>query len=170
MTSQDDDYRVPKHRVAAEVLLPGQPPRDVELYLAERAKHHTGPERPSDLLNGDKRFLPAHVPGGRPVLLRRLSVVCLSVRAEDDVGPEPADADDLAQVDPSVEAERRGVRFLMEDGSEVEGTVTYVMPAGERRVQDFLNQAADFVRVRDGDLIRLVNVHLVAQVEALDGS
>ena len=54
-----EDLRVPKRRVSAEVLLPGGAARRITLFLAEAAPAHTGPERPTDLLNGGDDFVPA---------------------------------------------------------------------------------------------------------------
>lgn len=159
-----EGYRVPKHRIPAEVVLAGQPPREIELFLAERAERHTGRERPSDLLASGEPFFPVRTDATGHELLRRSAVLVLTVRAEDELDPAPPEPEGLAEAGaPAEDAERREVFLQMEDGTEVRGSVTYLGPAGSRRLQDFLNRADAFVRVRDGDLIRLVNTSRIVR-------
>lgn len=154
-----EGYRVPKHRVPAEVVLAGQPPREIELFLAERAERHTGRQRPSDLLASDEPFFPVRAGASGHELLRRSAVLVLSVRARDELDPAPPESEGPAEEG----AERREVFLQMEDGTEVRGSITYLGPSGSRRLQDYLNRAEPFVRVRDGDLIRLVNTARIAR-------
>lgn len=162
-----EEFRVPKHRIPARVVVVGEPPRDVELFLSERAARHTGGERPGDLLNEGEPFFAVRDPNAdRTLLLHRASVAVLSFRARDGSVDEPATAEEIAESTVSAEGvTRRRVRIRLEGGTEVAGTLTYAMPAGERRVRDFLNQAKRFVAVRDDDRIQLVNTRRILQVE-----
>lgn len=160
-------YHVPKHEISARVLLPDGSRRELTLYLSERAERHAGPERPSDLLNGDEPFVPVRFADADFALLRRSSIVALTVDVEDEM-VDAADADELYSPESAPEgAERREVRVVLEDGSDVTGTMTYVMPPGERRLQDYLNRAPPFVRVRDGQEVELVNAERIIRVEPL---
>ena len=46
------------------------------------------------------------------------------------------------------EAVSVNVLVVLEDGTSQEGTVTYLMPEGQRRLQDFLNLPERFVTLR----------------------
>lgn len=160
-------FQVPKHEISARVLLPGGSRRELTLYLGERAARHSGPERPSDLLNGDERFVPVRFPERGFALLRRRSIVAVRVDAEDELAGT-ADDEELFGPDAAPEGvERREVRIVLEDGTEVTGTIAYAMPPGERRLQDYLNRGRPFVRVREGDHVDLVNSERVVRVEPL---
>lgn len=159
-----EKFQVPKHEVSARALLPGGEHEELKLYVSERAERHSGRERPSDLLNRDDRFVPVRLSDSGFVLLRRTAVLVMVVSLEDELvagvveGGEGPDAEG---------AERHEVRLVLDEGTEVEGSVTYVMPPGEQRLQDYLNQAPGFVRVRDGDRIQLVNTGRIVRVEPL---
>lgn len=163
-----EEYQVPKSEVPARALLPDGSRKDVHLYLSERAERHSGPERPSDLLNGDELFVPVRFADTGFALLQRTSVLVVAVRAGDELRPGAGEGAGLVETgDPPEGAERREVRVVLDQGTEVEGTITYVMPPGERRLQDFLNQTDDFVRVRDDDRIKLVNTRRIVRIEPL---
>ena len=49
------------------------------------------------------------------------------------------------------------IELILEDGSRVHGSLTYWRPQGQRRFQDYLNSAEEFIPVREGDTIHLVN-------------
>ena len=99
----DAQYQIPKRSVLAEVVLPGIEPLSLKLYLSERAQSHAGFERPSDLLNGSERFLPAADAEDRVVFLHRDSVLtiavdaCSSLRARYDCIPSFVGAGSLAR-------------------------------------------------------------------------
>lgn len=159
-------YQVPKYEVPARVVLADGTEAELSLYVSERAEHHAGRERPSDLLNGDEAFFPARLSDEGFVLVRRTSVLVMTVRLEDELVPGASDGADLLRDEPEVEGvERHDVRVVMDQGTVVEGTVTYLMPPGERRLQDFLNQASRFMTVKDGGRLQLVNASRIARVE-----
>lgn len=161
-----EGYEIPKRQIDAEMVLAGEEPRRIRLFLAERAQRHSGPERPSDLLNAtEEDFFPVREVDAGFTLVHRDAVLVLSVPRSAEAGPEQ----DLAPADgaDSATAASGDVRVRMEDGREVSGTVREEMPVGERRIQDVLNRAEAFVPVRDGEVIRFVNRARIARVTLL---
>ncbi|HEV8336662.1 MAG TPA: hypothetical protein VGR67_09615 [Candidatus Polarisedimenticolia bacterium] len=157
------EYRIPKREVAAEVSLLGQPRNVVKLFLGDRAENHSGPEKPSDLLNGSRPFFPAVEPPDRFVLLHRDSVTALSVEAEVEFPAEEssggAEAEAVAKV---------LVELVLQDWTKVRGTVQFLMPEGRRRLIDFLNTGDRFLIVRADGLAHLINKRRIVRVEALE--
>ena len=58
-------------------------------------------------------------------------------------------------------------RVLLEDGTDLQGTVSYVMPEGQRRLQDYLNRGPRFLIVRAGETARLVNRGRIVRISML---
>lgn len=164
-----EEYQVPKREMEAGVVLAGGREATVHLFLSERAEHHSGPERPSDLLNGDDPFVPVRFADSGFALLRRSSVLVMTVEAEAERaggGADPEAGLPGAGGGPVPDsAERRDVRIVLDGGIEAEGTLTYVMPPGERRLQDYLNQAPAFVSLLAGNRAKLVNTGRIVRVE-----
>lgn len=158
-----EGYEVPKREVEAAVTLMGEDPRPVRLFLAERAQHHSGPQHAGDLLNdAAEDFFAVRGPDGSLAVLNRSAVLVLSVSASDGRSPEE---DAAAKEAEGLEAfTSRRIRVRMEDGSELTGTVSYVRPAGERRIRDYLNRTEAFIPLRDGDTVRFVNRSRIARV------
>lgn len=154
MNVAEPEYRIPKRQVHAEVKLPGQAPRKIQLHLASHAEQHYGQERPSDLLNGSESFLPAVDQEGGIGFIPREAVMILTVPAEHEL--------ELESVASEAAARTERVRILMEDGTRIQGDVTYVLPAGQERLLDFLNATDWFFRVHDAPRVHLVNKHRVA--------
>ena len=153
-----DEYRIPTQRLRVELLLTGQETMPADLYLGEQSERDLGPERPLDILNGKKSFFPAKLPEDGTVLVRRTSVLMASLPAAEARENDPR-ADELLSEARSEESDARevDVQVVLDDGTRVTGTVAYVLPRGERRLQDFLNNSETFFRVWDGEFLRLVN-------------
>lgn len=148
-----DELRVPKHRVDADVLLPGGGARRVALFLAEAAPDHDGPERPLDLLNGPGDFIPAlDRTSGQMTFVNRAVATALRVARE-------AQPEDL----PTIPTEHE-VELLLSDGTALRGLVSYLRPAPTARLVDFLNEPPPFFRLLEGDAVALVNRRHVACV------
>lgn len=165
-----DEYRIPTHRIRTELLLAGHETVPADLYLGEQSERDLGPERPVDILNGKKSFFPVQLPGDGTALVRRTSVLMASLSAEEALENDPR-ADELLSEARSEETNARevDVEVLLEDGSRVTGTVAYVLPRGERRLQDFLNNSDTFFRVWDGELLHLVNGDRSVTITARSG-
>jgi hypothetical protein len=153
------EYRIPKREVSAEVSLLGHPRKVVKLFLHERAESHAGPERPSDLLNGPWDFFPAIEPPGKLVLLHRAAVLAISVSAESEFPGEEGGGSG----DPEGAA-IFSVEVILQDGSQVRGTVRFVMPEGRNRLIDFINTQDRFLTVRDENLARLINKRRIVRI------
>lgn len=151
-----DELRVPKHRVAAEVLLPGGATRRIALFLAEAAPDHAGPERPLDLLNGRAEFLPAlDEATGEMTFLNRAALS--AVRVAREVEPEEL---------PTIPTEHE-VELLLCDGAVLRGLVSYLRPATHARLVDVLNEPTPFLRLVEQGAVALVNKRHVARVALL---
>jgi hypothetical protein len=147
-----DVYRIPRLQVTAQVALVGRQVRQVQLFLGACAENHTGHERPSDVLNAGNGFLPA-MERGEVVFLNLDAVELLSVPAAVEFGEA-----EMAVLDAALQqSTHRRVEVTLEDGTVVRGDVTYIMPEGRRRLQDFLNGPERFFKLRDGDVARLVH-------------
>jgi hypothetical protein len=153
------DLRVPKRRVAVEVVLPGGAVRRVAVFLAEAAPSHGGPERLSDVLNGSEEFIPAFdEEAQRMTFLARRAIALVRVAHEVEADEE----DDL-----TIPTEHE-VEITLADGGLLRGLVSYLRP-GNARLVDFLNERAPFFRLLERDAATLVSRRHVARV-ALIGS
>ena len=162
MSPDDEGYAVPKQAVQARFRLLGEEIAEGRIYLSETAQRHDGRELPSDVLNGDERFLPLASASDDVVrLVRRRSLLWVSapLSAEDAGAATPV----IAREDP--EAASESVRIRFEDGSEVSGTLRWILPAGRRRVRDFLEHADPFFPLLAGERVTFVNRERVASVE-----
>jgi hypothetical protein len=157
------EYRVPKRRVSAEVLLLGHPRKVVTLFLHEVAETHAGAERPSDLLNGEGTFFPAIEPPGKLVLLQRDAVMVISVAAEAEFLP----SDPEGSLPDPAQATKIPVEVILQDGSHVRGTVQFAMPQGRDRLIDFMNAPDRFITVREENLARLINKRRIVRIAVL---
>ena len=149
-------FTIPKERVPARIVLEDGAVVEADLFISV-AVEGIRIERPSDVLGGEP-FLPVKSSDGTFRILRSASIACLTVRAEFESGAELA-AEDLAAGSTHSAKLVIGLR----GGTKIEGTVVYLAPEGQRRVQDFLNQNDPCVRVRDEDL-----VHIVVKIHVLD--
>ncbi len=155
-----EGFRVPKRQVPVRLTLAGQPPRQLWLYLAERAERHAGGESPSDLLNEGDAFIPARDADGKVLIFRRSAIMVVSVSAEDDSAGLEIEAE-------SEQVTTVTVELSLQDGTRVCGELAYWRPEGQRRVQDYLNSAEHFVPLRDGDLIHLVNRNTIVSLSQI---
>ncbi len=153
-----EDLRVPKRRIPVEVLLPGGRKSQMALYLSEVAADHTGPERPSDLLNGGDDFVPAFDETGEAMtFLNRSAITALQMDPSLD-----ADVDEEVSIPTEHEVE-----VLLQDGTTLRGLISYLRPAERSRLVDFLNEAPPFFRLLDAAVLVLVNKRHVVRVTLL---
>jgi hypothetical protein len=150
-----EDLRVPKRRVPAEAILAGGAVRRLTLFLAEAASHHTGPERPSDLLNGGGDFVPAFdEDAGAMTFLNRAGVAAVRLPGREAVD----DAEDLTL--PTEHA----VEVVLHSGTTLRGLVSYLRPTERSRLVDFLNEPEPFFHLLEERSSALVNKHHVVRV------
>lgn len=149
-----EDLRVPKRKVAVEVLLPGGQSRRVSLFLAEAAADHDGPELPADFVNGPPRFVPVvDEASGAITFLNLASVAVVRV-------PRALDAEE----DPFEVPVEHQVAIALLDGTVLQGIVSYVRPEDRARLGDLLNEPPPFVRLVEAETVALVNKRHVARV------
>lgn len=131
----------------------------MKFFLGDRAETHDGPEQISDLVNGQPGFLPAVDDLGRFLLVNRHAIVVVSIDAPDEQPPGGVEtAPDL------LDTTHVGVSILLENGASIKGTVSYLLPDSQRRLQDFLNRGPRFLEIRQGRTIHLVNKHRIAGI------
>ncbi|HSM93870.1 MAG TPA: hypothetical protein VLT47_13385 [Anaeromyxobacteraceae bacterium] len=150
-----EDLRVPKRRVPVEMILPGGAARRMTLFLSEVAEDHTGPERPSDLLNGGDDFVPAFDEAGKTMTFLNRSTIS-AVRLD------PALDTDVDE-DVSLPTEH-AVEVLLRDGTALRGLVSFLRPTERSRLVDFLNESPPFFRLLDDSTLVLVNKRHVVRV------
>lgn len=153
--------RVPKHRTPVELTLSGGSTRSVLVFLAESAARHSGPERLSDLLEGESEFIPAvEASTDAVIVLNCTSVVVARVASS-------VEGDAAAEGTTPTEHE---VEITLVGGAKLRGFVSYVMPPDRSRLTDFLNAEPRFIKLIEPEAIALVNKQHVTLVEALGSS
>ena len=157
-------YRVPKLQIPVEVLLAGGTTLSLSIFLSECAQSHAGYERPSDLLNGPDPFIPATDGGDGVQFVHRDGLVSIRVPARHETSEQGGHGG--AGLVPD-EAVRAKVEVIVEQGPGLRGVVAYVMPEGQRRLQDVLNLKDQFLILHDGDLVHLVNKRRILRVTAI---
>jgi hypothetical protein len=152
------ELRVPKHKKAVEVILPGGGARRMALFLAEAAPDHAGPEVPLDLLNGRDDFIPAFdESSGGMAFLHRPGLPVVRVDLALDAG----------EVEVTLPTEHE-VEVQLVDGTALSGLVSFVRPVDRSRLVDVLNEPQPFFRLLQGAQVAYVNKRHVACV-ALKG-
>jgi hypothetical protein len=163
------DLVIPKSTVDAEIRDSRGRVRVVQFFLATEGEQHR--ERLQDVLNA-RHFLPIRVvrllgldqTGVRTgfELLNRDHVIWVRLdifTAIDELDLEAEGADG------SVSAR---VRLLLDDGSDLEGGLRYLLPSESRRVGDYLETLPPYFPVRTQDHLYLVRRDRVVAVTPLD--
>ena len=155
-----DAYRIPKRKVPVTVIFPGKPAVQVKIFLGDCAQTHAGNERPSDLLNGSDSFFPAAGTQDGIMFIHSDALSLLSVNAAIEFREDVFRAETVA----TNETTRLDVEVELEDGTRIEGIISYLMPENQRRQQDVLNLEDRFLILRDGDEARLINKRRIARI------
>jgi hypothetical protein len=157
----DESYRFNKRLVPAEIELCGRQAKVFHLFLGENSPSRFGPERPSDVLDGADPFFPAHDPEtAEVVFLRRASVTRLSV-------PEAEEVEEYAGYTGDADPTRSRVELLLQGGSVANGDLSFVLPEGRRRLQDYLNRPGNCLTLLDGGRAHLVPKSQILEVRLL---
>ena len=152
-------FQVPKRKVKAMVALTGHPLTTMWLYLCDSGDSQLGRERPSDLLNKGSDFIPVADADDNLVLLQKDAIMLVSVDAEQEVGagyPEEVEQAGLVIT--------HNLEMLLVDGTQLSGSVSYLRPDGGKRLQDFVNDADQFIPVRNDDTVVLVSRQCIASI------
>lgn len=148
---------LPKRRLSVELALVGE--RLVgEVFLAEYAEDHPGPERVHDLLNGREDFFPLLGSDERLYVLSRQALRWIRV----------SNARDAVDIDVAGEPQIKTVTLRLDDGSTEQGSVRYVAPDARSRVQDYLNDAPGFFPLFQDGCVLLVNRSRITSVVVED--
>jgi hypothetical protein len=147
-------YRFEKRRVDATVTLSSGESTRGCFFTAGDSMRHDGPERVSDLLNGETGFVPFeihHEDGTRTVLYNRAHVVIVALD-ENEASLEPGYS----------VATRRFVSILLSNGQRVVGAVRVYRPEGRDRLSDWARQPETFRYLETSDMALLINAaHIV---------
>jgi hypothetical protein len=152
-TSGASEFRFEKQRVDATITASsGQPARGY--FFTATGRHHSGPERVGELLNGGNGFFPFEihdVEGTRTVLYNRTHVILVGLGENEE-----------ERVPGAAVATRRLVSILLSNGQRVAGYVRVYQPGGRDRLSDWTRQPDTFRYLDTGDLKLLVNAaHIV---------
>ncbi len=149
-----DDLKVPKRRTPVEMILPGGLTRRVDVFLSEFASNHVGPERLSDLLNGNDRFVPGlDTEAGTMSFMHREAVIVARVSHEVENVVEQH----------TIPTEHE-VEVTLTDGTRLSGLITYVRPPERNRLNDYLNEGVPFFPLLEKQHVALINKQHVARV------
>ena len=133
-------------------------PREVQIFLCEAIPGYRGPEKASETLTASSDFFPA-LDGGVFRIVYRNSVVSLTVALEDETAGELG-VEDLA----GDQATLRNVEINVRNGPPLKGAIVYLMPEGQRRPLDFLNQPEPIVALREADRVHLIRKAFIVDV------
>jgi hypothetical protein len=157
------DLRVPKRRLTVEILLLGDDPRAVEIFLADYHAHAWRRQEVSDLLSQEQPFLPCReVQGSTVWLVNKEALVWVRVPAP-SAGPASPEAlfleaDEYRQ---SVQIQLAGNRFLT-------GELRFRAPAQEARVLDHLNSPERYLSLWSEPHLFLVQKRHVQRLTELE--
>jgi hypothetical protein len=150
-----ESLRVPKHRAPVEVVWVDGVSQLFDVFLADSAPGHEGPERLSDLLGDEISFVPAFDHSDGPIWLNLANVV--AVRAIPELDP-------LSDVE-TLPTEHE-VEVTITTGAVFRGLISYVRPDEQSRLTDFLNDGRMFLRLLDGASVVFVNKRHVLRIVA----
>jgi hypothetical protein len=157
-------FRIPQRVVVAEVTLEGQPKTEYRFFLSEAAKAHPGPERPSDLLNGARSFLPAYDIAAECVaILRRDAIMLITMDAKEEFLDT-----DFAEIPEFGESTTGLIQVSLSGGQKISGELSYVMPDGQRRIQDFLNLGQVFVMLMTDGKVQFINKSHIVRINTIN--
>lgn len=153
----DDDFRIPKQRIEAEVELEGGMKLVGAFLCAPHSEHHAGRETVADLLNEPSRFVPFFPDSSAEPLLVNKSLVRVARLPVPDLAGDPESIPDFSSP--------RNVVLRMTGGTAIEGTARIAAPVGHTRTLDLLNELGRFMHVDGGDFHLIVNLDAVVSVE-----
>jgi hypothetical protein len=159
-----ENRRIPTIQIRAEVIIVHRKAASYKLFLTN-SKSNEGCERPSEMLNGSRAFLPAVDDEGGIVFLPVDSIIMLSMPASWEyrhVGA-PLITRDGSQL---MTAE---LNIDLSDAAHIYGTIQYLAPDGRTRIQDYLNRAERFIPLLQADTVVFVNKRHVTRIAPMKG-
>lgn len=155
-------YVVEKQRVSVQVLLPNRAVESLSIFLEPNAMRESGFCRPSELFERPEGFISVLTMSGAVSFLAPDAIMALAVPAnleEPDAGHSLEEQQGAA---------RQEVEVSFEDGTLLRGTIIYMLPENNNRVQDYLMQDSVFFRMWSKGSIYIVNKKRVAAVRPLE--
>lgn len=159
-----ENRRIPTIQIRAEVIIVHRKAASYKLFLTS-SKSKEGCERPSEMLNGSRAFLPAVDDEGGIVFLPVDSIIMLSMPASWEyrhVG-DPLATPDASQL---MTAE---LNIDLSDAAHIYGTIQYLAADGRTRIQDYLNRADRFIPLLQADTVVFVNKRHVTRIAPMKG-
>lgn len=153
---------VRKEPIEVELVLAGEPPRRVELFLAEHGSRGFDRQSVLDLLEQSEGFLPAcdrETGNWESFNSRSVNWIGMSRVA--------TGADESAN---ELYDRRKLVRVEFAGAAPLEGELLYSAPEESARVVDVMNRRERFLRLWSGDRVYLVNKASVLRVVEATGS
>jgi hypothetical protein len=147
------DLVLPKSRVPVEIALP-RGRISAEVFIADYARNHAGPERVADVLNGEESFFAA-AQDKQVRFIARDAVLWAKVPLWAHEDPQEAG-----------EPVRLAVEIELSDGARLAGEVRFLAPGGRTRLKDYLNDVRGFFPLFQPEAVFLVNRAHAASVTA----
>jgi len=149
-----EEYRVEKLKALATVRLISGEVLSGALFLEQQAESHPGPQRPVDVIDSDRAFIPfLRDSDGQVVLLNRDAIIEVLLLDAVDI---PSDA--LSRL--------VSMRIYFIDGRALEGTAQHALPPSHCRVSDFLNAGSRFLQLESEDGRHLINKAFILKAES----
>ena len=154
------ELRVEKRKEEAELTLSTGTRVKGVFFLAAFSGRHAGPERVTDLVNGELQFFPFEV-AGRDVpptvlFINRAHVMTVAL---------PANAIEL-QLEPGYDlAVKRRVSILLSTGARVTGTVSIFRPTGHQRLSDYAQFEQPFQYLETPDRTLIINSAYIVELQ-----
>lgn len=157
MHSEYSEYRIEKERLPVVVVTSGGDRLFGDMFVQAYARHRSGREEPSDILNGPEPYFPLAIANDHTVLIAKAWVRELEI-----VGEASDDSSGFA-------ARATTVELTIVGGSTRTGRVYLEVPFDRPRLLDFLNRLDQpFLTLHTDDGMRLVNVRMLERVRQLD--
>lgn len=144
------DFRLDKHPLSVTLFLADGVVREGVVFLSPDAERHSGPQTLLELLREREPFFPFRDATGRFALVNKAAVTHVRYVA---VGRE--------ELVVGIEQE---VHIVFFGGELLQGTIRLAMPAGQARLQDYVNAAPGFFPLSVGTQRYIVNGALLREI------
>jgi len=156
MMNNNNDYRIPKDRLAAVVVTLGGERMTGELFVQASPRNRYGREEAPDILNSAEPFFPMLTTNGELFLIAKDRV-----REVESAGPSPAEDWQIGA--PAT------IEVLVTGGTILTGNVYLESLSGRTRVIDYLNRGGErFLLLYTAHGTVLLNRSFIERVRPLD--
>lgn len=148
-----NQYRVDKREQPATLFLSDGVVQEGVLFLSPFSHSHSGEQNLLELLRDREVFIPFRDHGGSFVLINKEAITHLRYQPISDFEPPFGD--------------RVKVRITFFGGELLQGSIALDMPAGQSRLQDYLNASPGFFPLESGQSHYIVNGALIRDIAPL---